>query len=133
MIRLLLVEGQPQVLRGLRMRLAAESDMVVIGEAEDGTAVPTLVAALNPDIVLIDVDMPGVDWAATANALHLVRPHAAVIIVSLHDDDRTLALASDAGAAFVSKSTPTENLLAAIRHVSQARCAQGKGDGSMGR
>jgi len=118
MIRLLIVDDQPAVRKGLQMRLAAESDLVVIGVASDGQAALDLARALYPDVVLMDVEMPHMDGVAVASALHLICPRSSIIMLSIHDDARTRELAENAGAAaFVAKSLPTEMLLATIRQV----------------
>jgi DNA-binding NarL/FixJ family response regulator len=118
MIRLLIVDDQPAVRKGLHMRLAAEPDLSVIGEASDGEAALVLAQALCPDIVLMDVEMPHMDGIATANALREICPNTCVILLSIHDDTRTRSCAEKAGAAaFISKSVPADQLLAAIRQV----------------
>lgn len=118
MIRLLIVDDQLSVRQGLRMLLAAAPDLSVVGEAGGGEAALDLAAALCPDVVLMDVEMPGMDGIAAAIALHQIRPQAAVIILSIHDDAPTRARAREAGAAaFVAKSTPVDTLLMAIRQV----------------
>ena len=126
LIRLLIVEDQPAVRQGLRMRLSAEPDFSVIGEASDGEAALALVSGLCPDVVVMDVEMPYLDGIATTRALRLACPSTEVIILSLHDDDITQAHAKGAGAAaFVAKSMPSETLLTTIRQVAhQARNAQ---------
>jgi DNA-binding NarL/FixJ family response regulator len=118
MIRLLIVEDRPAVRKGLLMRLAAEVDLSVIGEASDGEAALDLASCLCPDVVLIDIEMQGMDGIATARALHSIYPHTSVIILSMQDDALTRSRAEDAGAAaFVSKSMPADTLLTTIRQV----------------
>ena len=118
MIRLLIVDDQPAVRKGLHIRLAAESDLSVIGEAADGEAALDLAQSLCPDVVLMDVQMPHMDGIAAASALHTLCPRTSVIMLSIHDDARTRARAEDAGAvAFVAKSVPPDMLLETIRQV----------------
>ena len=118
MIRLLIVEDQPAVRKGLLMRLAAEADLLVVGEASDGEAALDLAVCHCPDVVLIDIEMPGMDGIATASAFHSIYPQAAVIILSMHDDVLTRSRAEEAGAvAFVGKSMPADTLLTTIRQV----------------
>ena len=120
MIRLLLVDDQPAVLKGLRMLLGAEPDLCVVGATPPGAAALELMAALHPDVVLLDLDMPRLDGIAAASALHLAYPHTAVSLISLQDDARTRAIAADAGAAaLVAKSVPAHALLTSIRQVAQ--------------
>ena len=118
MIRLLIVDDQAAVRHGLRMRLGAEPDLEVVGEAADGEVALSSAQALCPDVVLMDVEMPGMDGIATTDTLRKLCPSTAVIMLSMYDDSRTRARAEDAGAvAFVAKSVPTDMLLAAIRQV----------------
>ncbi len=106
--------------QGLQMRLAAEADFVVIGEAADGAAALALAVALQPDVVLMDVDMPRLDGIAAACALRSACPCASVIMLSFHDDTLTRHRAEQAGAAaFVTKSLPAAALLTAIRQVAR--------------
>jgi DNA-binding NarL/FixJ family response regulator len=120
MIRLLIVENQPGVRQGLQMRLSAEADFTVIGEAADGAAAVDLAILLRPDVVLMDVDMPRLDGIATVSALRSLCPHASIIMLSFQDDTHTRTLAEQAGAAaFVAKSMPADALLTAIRQVSR--------------
>jgi two-component system response regulator NreC len=118
MIKLLIVDDQPAVRKGLQMRLEAEPDLSVIGEAPDGEAAVELAQALGPDVVLMDVEMPHMDGIAAANALRRTCPDISVIMLSIHDDAGTRTCAEQAGAAaFVPKYVPTDRLLAAIRQV----------------
>ncbi len=116
MITLLLVDDQPQVLRGLGMRLALEPDVVVIGEAADAEAALQLAEQLNPDVVVMDVELPGMDGIAATQMLKHRSPDRAVVMLSLHDDAMTQRRAREAGAsAFVAKHRMEGPLLAAIR------------------
>jgi DNA-binding NarL/FixJ family response regulator len=102
------------------MLLTAEPDIQVVGEASDGEGALSLAQTLNPDVVLMDVEMPRADGIAAAQALHAVCPRVAVIMLSIYDDAMTQALAQKAGAAaFVPKSIPADMLLAAIRQVAR--------------
>jgi DNA-binding NarL/FixJ family response regulator len=114
MIRVLLVDDETNVRKGLRMQLALEPDIAVVGEAQDGCAALDLIAALNPDVVLMDVRMGGMDGLEATRCLRDVGP--AVVILSLHDDTATRALAFAAGArAFVGKHESSDVLYKAIR------------------
>jgi DNA-binding NarL/FixJ family response regulator len=122
MIRVLIVEDSPFVRKALHMRLTAEADLSVIGEAAGGEAALELAASLLPDVVLVDVEMPHMDGIATLTALHRICPQAAVIILSVYDDAPTRARANAAGAAaFVAKSMSPDTLLTAIRQAARLR------------
>jgi CheY-like chemotaxis protein len=116
MIRLLLVDDLAVVRSGLRMRLALEQDMKVIGEADDGALALDLARELRPDIVLMDAEMPRMDGIAATIALRAAMAQVIVIILGLNEDkaSRERALAAGA-AAFVSKRTADTALIGAIR------------------
>ena len=116
MIRVLLVDDQPVVRRGLRVRFQLEPDMQVIGEASTGSDALTLAQILTPDVVLMDIEMPDMDGIEATVALRTVVPQSAVVILSIHTDRQTRMKAQAAGAvAFVEKRGTTDILLAAIR------------------
>ena len=118
MIRVVLVDDQLAVRRGLRQRLTLEPDMTVAGEASDGRDAVALVKDLVPDVVLMDVEMPEMDGITAAAAIRVAIPQSAVIVLSIHDDASTQARAKEAGAAaFVHKSGEVEELIATIRQV----------------
>jgi DNA-binding NarL/FixJ family response regulator len=116
MIRLLLVDDQPNIRRGLRMRLGLEPDIEVVGEAADGASALKLARLVAPDVVVMDVEMPGMDGIAATSQLRAGAPHCSVVILSLYDDATTRARAAEAGAcAFVAKTRMDEALVEAIR------------------
>jgi len=129
MIRILIVDDQPSVRQAIRMRLAAEADLMVVGEAPDGEAALDLAVMLSPDIVLMDVEMPYTDGLTATSEFRQLCPQTSVIILSIYDDALTQARARDAGAAaFVAKSMPPDTLLATIRQVIRARFGSGAGE-----
>jgi CheY-like chemotaxis protein len=110
-IRLLVVDCQPAVRRGLKMRLGLEEDLEVVGEAGDADGAIPLARALRPDVVLSDVGMPG--GIATTEALRAA-PHGAVVVFTLCDDSAARERAGEAGvAAFVVRRWSRGVLLAA--------------------
>ena len=118
-IRILLVDDQALVRRGLKMRLGVEPDFEVVGEAEDGRILDQ-VQNLSPDVVLMDVSMPGMDGIQATAALTASGSRAAVVMLSLHDDARVVGQAFAAGAVgFVAKHDPEGELAAAIRRAAQ--------------
>ena len=122
MTTLLLVDDQPTIRQGLRMRLGLEPGLTVIGEAENGERALALAAELRPDVIVMDVEMQPMDGIAATEAMHSVCPDCAVVILSLHDDSATRARAAAAGAAaFVAKQEKDEVLLSAIRRAASRR------------
>ena len=120
-IRLLLVDDRPAVRRGLKIWLALEPDLEVVGEASDGAEAISLARTLRPDVVLLDIEMPGMDGISATAALRSAAPQSAVVILTLYDDATTRTLAREAGAAaFVGKHQKEETLLAEIRRVAMA-------------
>src|SRR5713226_5942240 len=118
MIRLLLVESQPAVRCGLRMRLKLEPDITVIGEPGDGLAALTQAAVLRPDVILVDIESTGMDSIRLIRAMHNASPESAMVALSLRDDVITRRRTAAAGAAiFVSKHEYGDRLLQAIRQV----------------
>jgi DNA-binding NarL/FixJ family response regulator len=115
MIRVLLVDDQPAIRRGLRMRLALEDDLTVVGEAADGAAALALAPELQPDVILLDVQMPGLDGIDTAHALRAVAPACAVVLLTLYGDTITRMRAAAAGVViFVEKHEADMALVQAI-------------------
>ncbi len=118
MISVLLVDDQQLLRMGFRMILDAEPDLTVVGEAGDGRAGVRMAAALKPDIVLMDVRMPGMDGISAAEAILAADPRARVLILTTFDVDEYVYAGLRAGASgFLLKDAPTEELIAAIRTV----------------
>jgi DNA-binding NarL/FixJ family response regulator len=118
-IRLLLADDQALVRTGFRMILEVESDLQVVGEAQDGEEAVQLAEQLEPDVVLMDLNMPRTDGVEATRRITRSR----VLVVTTFDDDARLAGALRAGACgFLLKSAPAEELVAAVRAV-----AEGKG------
>ena len=118
MIRVLLVDDQSLVRMGFRMILEAETDITVVGEAGDGAAAVSMTAALRPDVVLMDVRMPGVDGIDATAAITAAGGPAKVLILTTYDLDHYVYAGLRAGASgFLLKDAPPADLLAAIRTV----------------
>lgn len=121
-IRVLIVDDQPAVRRGLHLRLSLEPEVEVIGETGDGAEAISLAGYLQPDVVLMDVRMPGMDGIEATAALHAVSQESAVVILSLDDDAKTRTRAKEAGAvAFIAKRRMEEELLAVVRRAAFGR------------
>ena len=118
MIRVLLADDQSLVRMGFRMILEAETDIAVVGEAGDGAAAVGMTAALRPDVVLMDVRMPGVDGIDATAAITAAGGPAKVLILTTYDLDHYVYAGLRAGASgFLLKDAPPADLLAAIRTV----------------
>jgi len=118
-IRVLLVDDDPLVRSGLRLMLAGDPGLEVVGELDDGGGFASAVDDLSPDVVLLDVRMPGTDGLAALRGLHESaasgrRP--AVLILTTLATDAVLIDALRAGAAgFLLKHTPPAEIVAAVR------------------
>lgn len=125
-IRLVLVDDQELVRAGLRMVLGARPEVDVVGEATDGADVVDLVARTSPDVVLMDVRMPGTDGIAATRAIRDAYGSRAdggpgVLILTTFDLDEYVYDALRAGAGgFLVKDSPVEDLLTGIGHVHRA-------------
>lgn len=117
-IRTLLVDDQALIRVGFRMVLEAEPDIVVVGEAADGDAAVALAASVSPDVVLMDVRMPGKDGIAATEAIVQARPDTRVLVLTTFDLDEYAFGAIRAGASgFLLKDAQRHELTAAIRAV----------------
>jgi DNA-binding NarL/FixJ family response regulator len=118
MIRVLLVDDQSLLRVGFRMILGAESDIEVVGEAADGATGVSMTAALHPDVVLMDVRMPGMDGIQATAAITAAAPASKVLILTTFDLDEYVFAGLKAGASgFLLKDAPPAELLTAIRTV----------------
>ncbi len=116
MITLLLVDDDPIIRQGLRMRLALEKDFQVVGEANDGQEALELVEKLRPNVVVMDVVMLRMDGITATGAIRAHYPETAIVVLSLHADAQTRDRAQGAGAAaFITKGETEGELVQAIR------------------
>ncbi|MBM7773896.1 DNA-binding NarL/FixJ family response regulator [Actinokineospora baliensis] len=119
-VRLVVVDDDPLVRAGLRMILGGAPDIDVVGEAADGRAAIDLVDRERPDVVLMDIRMPGVDGLAAARALRDRASASRVIVLTTFDtDDMVLAALRDGAAGFLLKDTDPTDLIAAIHRVAR--------------
>jgi DNA-binding NarL/FixJ family response regulator len=118
MIRVLLVDDQSLLRMGFRLILEAEPDIEVVGEAADGKTGVSMSAALQPDVVLMDVRMPGMDGIAATEAIVATGADSKVLILTTFDLDQYVFAGLRAGASgFLLKDAPPSELLTAIRTV----------------
>jgi DNA-binding NarL/FixJ family response regulator len=117
-ISVLLADDQPLLRMGFRMILDAQPDMTVAGEAADGAEAIALTASLDPDVVLMDVRMPGTDGIEATRQIVAAGGRAKVLILTTFDLDEYAFAALRAGASgFLLKDAPPQDLLSGIRAV----------------
>lgn len=117
-MKVLLVDDQELIRAGLRGILRASHGFEIVGELGDGAGVVDAVAELAPDVVLMDVRMPGVDAVSATETLRRETDPPPVLVLTTFEDDEVLAGALRAGAAgFLLKGVPAEDLQRAVRTV----------------
>lgn len=117
-IRILLADDHAVLRAGLKALLNAQPDMTVVGEAEDGESCVRQTAALRPDIVLLDINMPRCNGLEALARLRAEVPESRVLVLTMHDDFGYLRqVLAAGGAGYVLKQAAGEELLLAIRAV----------------
>jgi DNA-binding NarL/FixJ family response regulator len=117
-IRVLLVDDQPMIRTGFRLILESEPDIDVVGEAADGAGAVAGAEALKPDIVLMDIRMPGMDGVEATRRIVQSGSESRVVILTTFDLDAHVVDALRAGASgFLVKDGPADSLVGAIRTV----------------
>jgi two-component system, NarL family, response regulator YdfI len=116
-IRVVIADDHPVVRKGLRMTLEEfGAEIEVAGEAADGSAVVRMVEEVHPDVVLMDIRMPGMDGLEALEHIHASSPQVAVVILTTYNEDAFLLRGLQAGACgYLLKDCPLETLLHAIR------------------
>ena len=115
MLRVIVADDHPVVREGLRAMLDAEPDLEVVGEAASGAEAVALAARLRPDVVLMDLRMPGTD-GVTATGQIAATGDARVLVVTTYDTDADILRAVEAGATgYLLKDTPLAQLADAVR------------------
>lgn len=115
-IQVLLADDHAVLRAGLRLLLEAQPDLTVVGEAGDGEAAIELVRALRPDVVVLDIGMPGLNGLEALRRIKAQRPDVAVLILTMHANEAYLfEVIRAGGAGYVLKQTADTELLAAIR------------------
>lgn len=116
MVKILLVDEQSSIRRGVRMRLSLEPDFAVVGEAGDGWEALQRVRDLRPDVVVTGIRLPLLDGIAMTERLRRDFPACAVIILTLYDAPANREQAAKAGATyFISKQEANGELVTAVR------------------
>jgi len=117
-IRLLVADDHPVVRAGLRMLLATQSDMEVVGEAVDGQTAVERALELEPDVVVMDLTMEGMDGLAATREIVNRLPQTRVVVLTMHDNEEYLRQALEAGASgYVLKEAVDTEIAVAIRVV----------------
>ena len=117
-IRILLADDHTLFRQGVRTLLASETDMEVVGEAADGSAAAERAAELKPDVVLLDIGMPGPSSFETTRQIKRNRPETKVLFLTMYDDEDYLLEGMEVGAnGYVLKDSPALQLVAAVRDV----------------
>ncbi len=117
-VRILLVDDQPLLRAGFRMILDAQPDLSVVGQASDGREALEMVERCRPDVVLMDVRMPGVNGIDATTQLAARHPDVRVLILTTFDVDEYVFAGLKAGASgFLLKDAQPEELVAAVRAV----------------
>lgn len=130
MIRILLVDDQSLIRRGLKALLKLEDTLQVVGEADNGQTAINLVEALQPDVVLMDIRMPVMDGVAATREICQRFPETKVVVLTTFDDNQYLTQALQYGAAgYLLKDTPPEELAQAIQAVHKGYTQLGPGLG----
>lgn len=123
MIRVLLVDDQELIRTGLRGILRARFGFEIVGELSGGAEVVAASERLRPDVVVMDIRMPGTDGVTATRQLRATDESPPVLVLTTFDDDEILAGALRAGAAgFLLKGVPAEDLQRAVRTVAEGGC-----------
>src|SRR5262249_17749011 len=117
-IKLLLVDDHPVVRRGIQSCLAKYHHLEIVGEAADGRQAIKLPKELSPDIILLDIGLPGMDGVAAMDLLKKEAPRSKVLVLSMHHNkDAVLRLIQAGVRGYLLKEAPPEEIVRAIESV----------------
>ena len=117
-LRILLADDHTLFRHGIKNLLAAETDLQVVGEAANGGEAVTKAASLRPDLVLMDIGMPGLSSFEAARQIKKDRPETRIVFLTMYDDEDYLVEGMEAGASgYLLKDSPAAQLVAAVREV----------------
>jgi len=123
-IRVLVADDHPIVRGGIVSLLGAADDIEVVGEATDGLEAVRLAASLEPDLVLMDLRMPGIDGDEATSRILAAQPTVRVVVLTTYESDASILTAIEAGASgYLLKAAPPEEILAGIRSVARGDVA----------
>ena len=115
-LRILLADDHVTVRQGLKMLIDSQDDMTVVSEASDGTAAVEQARTVRPDVVVMDISMPGMNGLVATRTLKQIQPDSVIVILTRHGDDAYLQELLRAGAdGYVLKQSAASELLQAIR------------------
>ncbi len=115
-MKILLCDDQAVIRDGLEMLLTLEKDFQVVGTAQDGAEAVELAAQKSPDIVLMDLKMPGTNGIEATRQIHAKFPNMKILVLTTYDDDEWVFDAIRAGASgYLLKDTPRQKIVEAIR------------------
>src|SRR5438445_5909549 len=121
-IRILLADDHTVVRKGLRLLLESHPGFQVIGDAADGRAAVSLAGEHTPDVVVMDVAMPGLNGIEAARQISAKLPHTAIVFLSMHSDESYVLKALKAGArAYLLKDSAEHDLIHAVEAVTQGK------------
>jgi DNA-binding NarL/FixJ family response regulator len=117
-LRIIIADDHAVIREGLRLLLNSQDDLEVVGDVDSGLDACRMVEELKPDVVLMDISMPGMGGAQATKRLKETRPDVKVLVLSAHEDDlHVRQLLSGGAAGFILKRTATSELTKAIRTV----------------
>ena len=124
MIHVVVADDHPIVRSGIVGLLSSADDIEVVGEAGDGAEAVTLATQLSPDVVLMDLRMPGLGGAEATAQILAARPDVRVVILTTYESDENILTAIEAGASgYLLKAAPQEEILAGLRSVARGEVA----------
>ncbi len=127
-IRILIADDHPLFRDGMHGLLDSVADTEVVGEATSGEEVIAQAALLQPDVILMDIKMPGINGIAASREILAASPHIGILMVTMLDDDESVFAAMRAGArGYVLKGANQANILLAIRAVAKGEVIFGPG------
>jgi DNA-binding NarL/FixJ family response regulator len=119
-LRVLVADDHPVVLACVKSLIDAAGDMIVVGEAVDGFSAVKLAAELQPDVIVLDISMPGLNGSKVAERLRETSPRTGILVHTVHEDKGYLRQMLDLGAnGFILKRSSADQLIRAIRDVAK--------------
>src|SRR5919202_3370997 len=127
-VRVLIADDHPLFREGMRGRLDRVADVAVVGEAESGDEAVELARKLKPDVILMDIKMPGLNGIEATREILRANPHVGVLVLTMFEDDDSVFAAMRAGAkGYLLKDSGGEGVVHAIRAVASGEAVFGPG------